>query len=177
MNKKQSGSAHLVIIIALSAALLGAVGYIFWQNYNQANTEEVSVISKGKNIDITEWGITGVYSGDYALQYRINTDKDYGGDIAATFSSDELTGDCKNSTLATILRYDGSESLSDTFYSWTTESGTIADTYDKLGGRKIGDHYYFYEGAQDACALEDGSFLESGVIGGVNDYFDALKEM
>lgn len=32
-NKSQSGSAHLIIIIILVVALLGALGFVFWQNF------------------------------------------------------------------------------------------------------------------------------------------------
>lgn len=39
--KKQSGSAHVIIIIILVAALLGSLGFIFWQNFvsKNSNTE------------------------------------------------------------------------------------------------------------------------------------------
>lgn len=33
--KKQSGSAHVIIITVLVLALVGALGYIFWQNMNK----------------------------------------------------------------------------------------------------------------------------------------------
>lgn len=33
MKRNQSGSAHVIIIIALVGALIGALGWIFWQNF------------------------------------------------------------------------------------------------------------------------------------------------
>lgn len=39
----QSGSAHVVIIVCLAVALLGALGWIFWQNF-------VSTDNKSGNI-------------------------------------------------------------------------------------------------------------------------------
>lgn len=44
MSQKQSGSAHVIIILALVAALIGALGWIFWQNFlmNPDRTPEQS---------------------------------------------------------------------------------------------------------------------------------------
>lgn len=33
--KKQSGSAHVIIVVALVVLLIGALGFIFWQNFIQ----------------------------------------------------------------------------------------------------------------------------------------------
>jgi hypothetical protein len=33
MNKHQSGSTHVVIIVALAVVLVGALGFLFWQNF------------------------------------------------------------------------------------------------------------------------------------------------
>ncbi len=37
--KKQQGSAHVVIVVVLVTALLGALGFIFWQNFMSQDTE------------------------------------------------------------------------------------------------------------------------------------------
>lgn len=37
LQKNQSGSAHLLIIILLLVALLGSLGFIFWQNFMKAD--------------------------------------------------------------------------------------------------------------------------------------------
>lgn len=34
-RSSQSGSAHLIIIIVLTIALLGTLGFVFWQNFGQ----------------------------------------------------------------------------------------------------------------------------------------------
>lgn len=59
---KQSGSSHLIIIILLALALLGSLGYIFWQNFytNKNNTglpvdaseqvAEEKTVTVGKNL-------------------------------------------------------------------------------------------------------------------------------
>lgn len=49
-NKYQSGSGHIVIIIALVVVLLGALGFVFWQSSTQSkdsnNTKDKSTISQ-----------------------------------------------------------------------------------------------------------------------------------
>jgi hypothetical protein len=48
VNKKQSGSAHLVIIIVLSLVLLGVLGFVCYQNFIQ-NKDTVSKTDTDKN--------------------------------------------------------------------------------------------------------------------------------
>ena len=50
MNKQQDGFAHAVLIIGLVVAILGALGFIFWQNfiYKAPETKTVAVKSKDK---------------------------------------------------------------------------------------------------------------------------------
>lgn len=47
MNRSQSGSAHLVIIIILSLALLGTLGFVYYQNFIQ-NKDTVSKTDNNK---------------------------------------------------------------------------------------------------------------------------------
>ena len=68
MNKKQSqsGSAHLVIIIVLVVALLGALGYVYWLNFMQpktSDTESSTTTSTTTVSDITykKYTTTGKY--------------------------------------------------------------------------------------------------------------------
>lgn len=43
MDKKQSGSAHLVITIILAVALIGTLGFVYWQNFMQPKDSNKSV--------------------------------------------------------------------------------------------------------------------------------------
>jgi len=38
-KNNQTGSAHLIIIITLVIALLGSLGFVFWQNFVQDKTD------------------------------------------------------------------------------------------------------------------------------------------
>ncbi len=40
--KKQQGSAHVIIVVVLVVALLGALGFIFWQNFIAKDSESKS---------------------------------------------------------------------------------------------------------------------------------------
>lgn len=54
MNKKQSGSIHVVIISILAVALLGAIGFIFWQNFmmNESNRDDnTTKVATGDTVD------------------------------------------------------------------------------------------------------------------------------
>lgn len=44
-QKYQSGSAHLIIIIILIIALLGSLGFVFWQNFIQTKTSNTPTTS------------------------------------------------------------------------------------------------------------------------------------
>ena len=44
--QKQAGSAHVVIIVVIVAAVLGALGYVFWQNFINKDTSEITNDSK-----------------------------------------------------------------------------------------------------------------------------------
>lgn len=48
MNRKelQKGSAHLIIVIVLAVALVGTLGYIFWQNFTKSETNKQSQSSQ-----------------------------------------------------------------------------------------------------------------------------------
>jgi|GEM_PF-4700588 len=80
--KKQSGSAHVVIVIILVVALIGALGFMFWQNFTQkgpvaTNTKVVqSDTSKNETEELKEelktyknasLGYSFQYSGDWEL--------------------------------------------------------------------------------------------------------------
>jgi hypothetical protein len=66
MKSKQQGSAHIIIVVILVLALLGALGFIFWQNFLNAKPEVTKVqttvesttttLKTGYAID--NWGVT-----------------------------------------------------------------------------------------------------------------------
>ena len=69
MNKplnKQRGDASAVLIIVLVVALLGALGFVAWQNFGQkdevvtttdTSTAEEQVVEPSNTLALTEWGV------------------------------------------------------------------------------------------------------------------------
>lgn len=83
MNKQkhQSGSVHLVVVIVLIVALVGALGFIFWRNFiqdkviNKENNETTASIPKtdapAAVKDVTAEWLTyeGTLFGGYSIKY------------------------------------------------------------------------------------------------------------
>lgn len=80
MKKKQSqlGSAHLITIIILVVALLGALGYIYWQNFMQSKTSTSNnttttvtsatvALDKSINENVTGSNLTLNYPSDWSV--------------------------------------------------------------------------------------------------------------
>lgn len=47
-SSKQSGSAHVIIIVILVIALLGALGFVFWKNY--MNKDDAKKVETGTSV-------------------------------------------------------------------------------------------------------------------------------
>lgn len=183
MNKKQSGSAHLIIIIALSVALLGAVGYIFWQNYNQANTEEVvdTKTSTSKTLIIDEWNVKGVYNSEETLNYSAILDEHTFGDGSAIFLSSAETsslGGCGDEgSVGWIQRY-----AADDDYLLGTTTGPVvraADFYNSDDNedhymKKVGDYYYTKRYWIDRCMDGSEAAVEKVTVN-TSEIFHSLK--
>src|SRR5687768_9094971 len=66
-SSRQNGSMHVVIIVILIVALLGALGFVFWQNFTQKSEEKTANQSTTKNeskpkeddglLKLADWGI------------------------------------------------------------------------------------------------------------------------
>lgn len=54
-HKSQSGSAHLIIVVVLLFALVGGLGFVFWQN--RANTQVNTSTTNNKKIDKIDNGL------------------------------------------------------------------------------------------------------------------------
>lgn len=54
MKSKQAGSAHIIIIVILAVALLGALGWIFWTKVSEKNPAKATAITKETSSDTTK---------------------------------------------------------------------------------------------------------------------------
>ncbi|MEI6054338.1 MAG: hypothetical protein WCQ49_03155 [Candidatus Saccharibacteria bacterium] len=198
MNKKsQSGSAHLIIIVILIISLLGALGFVFWQNFmqpkvNNAVPAEVTdnQIPGRKTLSIPELGIKGYYTGDLTLKF----------DTKNQFFTDDTLGKCLNGQsgfMGSISRY----SANDTVYYWrngvvayisasgeTIEGDTATNLFnaqtlsDNNNGfyiKHISDYYYFISATNtthQACEQGDAAEKYPGIGKASGDVLPAVRE-
>jgi len=168
--KEQGSTAHIAIVVILVAALLGALGFIFWQNFvnktsqdSSTNTSATSsnTDSSTASIDISEWGLKGTYDKDVlgTLSYSVA-----GNDL--TFSSPKVNSD--------ILPCTG---LSSSSWGITKAqagdkdaSGVdVADSWTKRGGA-----YYSRVYPQAGC--EDKTSQVTSIDNAYKDLFTSLTQ-
>lgn len=74
-SQRQIGSAHLVIVITLVVALIGALGFIFWQNFVKTETDtSESVTTKeieesSETDKYADWGTYESVRDGYSIKY------------------------------------------------------------------------------------------------------------
>lgn len=75
-NKSQSGSLHLIIVIVLTVALLGALGFIFWQNFISKSS---LISSDNSNVQTKESDDTATDSAKKSkeIEYKTYTTSKY----------------------------------------------------------------------------------------------------
>lgn len=167
-KSSERGSAHVILIIALVAALIGVLGWVAWQNFMpkdktvtstaQSNTKNESAT---KTLDVTEWGAQLPLSKDIEdLTYKYEAS---GNTSTITFKSPRLPN-CDYGSTGYIVR--GSEGT--VYYS--APDGT--DVSFNKSDHKAGNYYYVYMSPQAPCSSESdtaGMDLESSIV-------QALKE-
>jgi len=169
-KKTQSGSAHLIIIIALAVVLIGTLGFVFWQNFMQPKTVSVQnnktdttiktdttlttqppVVDKN-TLELTTWGIKGIYNGTHTIGYSMSDASHL------RFTSSDLAGVCSDYSVGGIARYTGDELMSDVS-PVSGDAGNkkvsefyAADGFTQFSGNKhIGKYYYVWVSPQQGC--------------------------
>jgi hypothetical protein len=143
----QKGSAHAVVIIILVAALVMALGFVFWQNFIlKSNTPTVSTeITNSATPDpnkgyvvVKDWGVRFKTSVSDKLEYKpysqtggYISDSSYEG-LGLTIKASVLTD--QNCVKFGIDLYRQTQSTS----NFTT--------------KKIGNYYYFVTGGPGECS-------------------------
>lgn len=145
-KQSQSGSGHLIIVILIIVALIGAMGFVYWRNFMQVPASDISKddtikttsdADTVKTLTISEWGITGKYFGKYTLTY---TTPDPGNFI--TFSTKGYPKNCD-------IRMSGGPNPSYVMYSANEvlvpgDGSTALQKYNnqEKGIYKIGEKYF-----------------------------------
>jgi len=114
-SSSQKGSAHVIIVIILVLALLGALGFIFWQNFLNKDTDDSSTPAatstgtdktvtqdektKQEYLLVSEWGVKIPESpSSNKIEYTMDSDM-----TSATFVSSEqkaVGGECGTDAFA-----------------------------------------------------------------------------
>jgi|GEM_PF-5651761 len=92
----QTGSAHVVIIIVLVIAVLGALGFIFWQNFlnKPAASTTTTTTTKTTASDTTTYKNTDLgFSVDYPSTWKFATST--AAPVIATLASPDITTEQK----------------------------------------------------------------------------------
>lgn len=157
-NSSQNGSAYTVIIIGLVLALIGSLGFIFWQNYSKDKTQvETSTVddtniekvanenagTKSEYVTLDEWGVK------FEVPTETSEVKFYKfSDIDAydftTARVEALGGNCveANGSSATRLGALGRSST-----KLEEPGNTIVNNNQPIDG-----YYYYYSGPQSTCS-------------------------
>lgn len=184
MKSQQSGFAHAVLIIGLIVALIGALGFIFWQNFihdgkqsqvknsvpkaNDGNSENKKVKSRIEtDLVIDEWGISVPEAAKFTAVKSSQTD---GSGVytvyevsTAEISKEAQALECTDDKLGSIVKVPASDVQDANPYSYVSQ--------------KIEDKYYFYNPRSEAaCVGDDGIAPEklNSLMDEANKEFTAL---
>jgi len=188
--KSQSGSAHLIIIIALSLALIGTLSFVYWNNFIQPKTTESNELSVDDSLNeavdsteyfsIDQWGIKGIYNGRYGIQYQLKTSTSSTEYIE--LSSSDVVEECTGRILNTISKYSAGDVIGGFGHMAIGEPNTAEYFYNsnQFGPnmRKVGDNYYLLDqGVTDVCSDDDTTqLIEAQTILDINRFFLVLQE-
>jgi type II secretory pathway pseudopilin PulG len=165
----QKGGAHVVIIVILLIALLGTLGFVFWQSFiNKESTDAATdqkqatsqLAEEDKDLDegylvLKDWGIKFKLLTDsneityYKKQAEPN---DKGVEEYYVFSTkrvEALGGQCAEpNDIGPVIR---NGSISRTKIK---REGEIASGSSVNNNESIADYYYYISGGQSLCANE-----------------------
>ena len=170
--KEQGSAAHIIIIVVLVLAVLGLLGFVFWQNMNKpvdnktattdstatSETTDKESSSNSKTLTVTEWSVSGTYSAESTIGYTVNQ---FG---SLSISDPSQRSGCE--ALGSISRGNAGD---DAVVGSTYSGKTTKEAYDLGYGdarAQVGEYYYLYTGPQQSC--DDAANQEKAV--------DAVKE-
>lgn len=195
MNKKQSqsGSAHFIVIFILVIALLGALGFVFWQNFIQTKTTENKtsststsstessneVVDNTKYFSIAQWDIKGVYDGQYKLEYQLKTNVDSLQYIQ--LSSPDVPKACQGRILKSITKFSANDIIGGQGHVAIDNPQTAEYNYKNniIGKdlRKVGNSYYLLnQGVTDVCGDTEAEMsIEGQLLLDIDRFFLSLQ--
>lgn len=189
-HKLQSGSVHLIAVVILIVATVGALGLVYWQNAAKSNILLVDKIATKKStsntiinrtLTIPEWGVRGIYSSSSILNYEIMAS----GNVLS-FSSEKLS---QCGSIESITRINGDMLLKDTdeyrYNDKISNTITVSQQYpmDNINGiitgnKHVGDYYYVYSVPAEGCYPDDSEAVNLDylmMINNAHQFFRSLE--
>lgn len=169
--KKQYGFAHAFLIVGLVVALIGALGFIFWQNFinkEPAKTETVTITKPAKDdsevkvdsnkgyLVLKDWEVRFKESSQ-PVEYR---SKENGTYLFTTSKWKSLADACMNKGVEL--------GRSTTEQSKGTEQVPLND------GEKVGDYYYYQQSSLGTCSDDYATEKEQHDL--VSSFLDSIEE-
>lgn len=181
MNKQQDGFAHAVLIIGLVVAILGALGFIFWQNfiYQAPETKTVTVktvkkhaptgdMSRMDELTLKDYNVSFTLQeplNDTTVKYETRQVGDGPSYIAFTTQRVvDLGGDCsKGYPFGDIV-------------TLTRNTTAVPSKTDVYTSKQIGD-YYYHVGTVETAEVTPASTCTSNekAKADMNQLVNALK--
>jgi hypothetical protein len=168
-SSKQTGSAHVVIIVILVIALIGTLGFVFWQNFfaskdttpqqEAGQIEKSSSSSENKSADLDKGYLV---LKDWGVKFKLPQTKSeivYYKEAAngveyydfTTKRVEALGETCVEPNSQGFVTRLGSISRS------VTKNELHPSAYAINNNKPLGGFYYYNSGAQSLCATAEGS--------------------
>ncbi len=170
----QTGSAH-VIIIVLIVALLGVLGFVFWQNFmNKPASTQTSAAQTapqtptGKTLTVSEWGVKGTYN---VTSSTPGYTYDAGSDSISLTASGLPSGCGGLNGVGTIERY-----KSDAVFP-NSNGQTAASYYNQNVSpyqAHVGNYYYLFNAPTAPCS-PDGGAVQTALLTATEQIVSSLQ--
>jgi len=149
-STKISKVVGIVVIVALAAALVVSLMYIFMKKPSNSNADEaITYPTTATSLSISEWGVTGHYMGSQPLKYKIK-------DNVLHFTSDGIESVCGYDYSGFISRYTADQYIDSKGYGIVPSSTKNAIKASDINLAKIhtGDYYYIMTQPTAPCINE-----------------------
>lgn len=164
MRKTEQGSAHVIIISVLVVALIGAIGFIFWQNVLQPKPTDNSTHKSANSDNSSSKTDNKATSADLNKGYVVLDDwgvrfKEINSEISWSRTSVNSYNASNNNTYYfTTDAWKNLPTACNTeipLIRMTEKDSTMMSPPVALNDEeKIGDYYYYYLSPHDACGGE-----------------------
>lgn len=147
MNKKQSGSAHSAVVVILVFLILGLLGFVFWQNFNNTevkthNNSQTNKSDDNSSVSDSQKDVNEIYAIYRHRQtgHTVNGDNCDTESILTLFTSDNMATLNNSSCLGTSIKV-GVYTIKNTSISIDFRYD-IDTNYDRLFNYKSNKEYF-----------------------------------